>query len=114
MLASDAVNGFSALGNIARLHIFRFLVQAGREGVAIGTIQEHLEIPLSTLAHHLNMLVKTDLVLQRKVGRQVICRANFDQMDQLVAFLTENCCAGFLASAGGKAPIQRRKERVSQ
>lgn len=90
----QAADGFSALGNPARLHIFRFLVQAGRDGAPVGVIHEHLGIPLSTLAHHLSMLVKAGLVSQQKQGRQVICRANFEQTDKLVTYLTENCCKG--------------------
>ena len=108
MDASEAGTGFSALGNPVRLHIFRFLVQAGRDGAPIGTIHDHLAIPLSTLAHHLNMLVKAGLVDQQKDGRQVMCRANFDQMDRLVAYLTENCCAGIADAdaATATAPVQ--------
>ena len=97
MDANEAGTGFSALGNRIRLHIFRFLVQAGHEGAPIGTIHEHLGVPLSTLAHHLNMLVKAGLVSQQKDGRQVICRANFEQMERLVSYLTDNCCAGVAA-----------------
>lgn len=109
MRADDAVNGFSALGNRSRLHIFRFLVRAGHEGAAIGTIQDHVSIPLSTLAHHLSMLVKADLIQQQKIGRQVLCRANFEQMEGLVAFLTENCCTGVIAD--GKKADRTRSDR---
>jgi ArsR family transcriptional regulator len=107
-----AADGFSALGNPARLQIFRFLVRAGGDGVPVGAIQEHLAIPLSTLAHHLSMLVKAGLVQQQRQGRQVICRASFMQMDRLVAFLTEKCCAG-IANAGGNEATGLQKEDVS-
>ena len=108
MNVSEAGTGFSALGNPIRLHIFRFLVQAGHTGVPIGTIQDHLGVPLSTLAHHLNMLVKAGLVSQQKDGRQVMCHANFEQMERLVSFLTENCCAGIAAAdaAAAEAPVR--------
>lgn len=96
----QAAEGFSALGNAARLYIFRFLVQAGHDGAPIGVIHEHLGIPLSTLAHHLSMLVKAGLVSQQKQGRQVICHANFEQMDGLISYLTENCCAGLSPADG--------------
>lgn len=92
--AEQAAAGFSALGNPARLKIFRILVTAGHEGAHIGFIQEKLGVPLSTLAHHIAMLVKARLVTQEKQGRQVICRASFREMDRLIAYLTENCCAG--------------------
>lgn len=94
MQAEDAANGFFALGNASRLRIFRLLVQAGRQGAPISHIHTHLGIPLSTLAHHLGALVKAGLVTQHKNGRQVMCRADFDRMDGLIAYLTENCCAG--------------------
>lgn len=94
MTEDAAATGFSALGNPSRLRIFRLLVQAGRDGLPIGSIHENLAIPLSTLAHHLGALVKAGLVLQRKTGREVICSASFDRMDNLVAYLTQNCCAG--------------------
>lgn len=90
----QAAIGFSALGNPARLKIFRILVTAGHDGLPVGFIQDKLGIPLSTLAHHLAMLVKAGLVAQEKRGRQVICRASFEQMDRLIAYLTENCCTG--------------------
>ncbi len=94
MIEDAAATGFSALGNRSRLRIFRLLVQAGRDGVPISYIRGHLGIPLSTLAHHLGTLVRADLVSQSKSGREVICRASFDRMDSLVAYLTLNCCAG--------------------
>jgi ArsR family transcriptional regulator, arsenate/arsenite/antimonite-responsive transcriptional repressor len=92
--AEQAATGFSALGNPARLKIFRILVTAGHGGLPVGYIQEQLDIPLSTLAHHLSMLVKAGLVAQQKRGRQVICHANFGAMDLLIGYLTENCCVG--------------------
>lgn len=93
----QAASGFSALGNPARLNIFRLLVQAGHDGMPVGIIHEKTGIPLSTLAHHVAMLVKTELVTQERQGRLVICRAGFDRMDRLIAYLTENCCAGVKA-----------------
>jgi len=103
MIEDAAATGFSALGNPSRLRIFRLLVRAGRDGAPIGTIRDHLGIPLSTLAHHLTMLVRADLVTQTKSGREVICRANFDQMESLIAYLGQNCCAGV-------AETEREKE----
>lgn len=96
--SEEAASGYAALGNPARLHLFRFLVRAGHGGAPVGTVQEHLGIPLSTLAHHIAMLVKAGLVTQERRGRQVICRASFERMERLIAYLTENCCAGVAAS----------------
>ncbi|RMF02909.1 MAG: transcriptional regulator [Alphaproteobacteria bacterium] len=94
MREATAAKGFSALGNETRLQIFRLLVQAGNQGAAVGVIQRHLSIPLSTLAHHLGMLVQAGLVAQEKCGREVICRADFAQLSALTHFLNRNCCAG--------------------
>jgi DNA-binding transcriptional ArsR family regulator len=112
MRAEDAANGFSALGNVSRLRIFRLLVQAGRQGLPISRIHEHLEIPLSTLAHHLDALVRAGLVVQHRNGRQVICCASFEHMDDLVAYLNENCCAGVAGSGSQPAPVSRKEEPV--
>ena len=90
----DAANGLAALGNVTRLHLFRYLVQAGPEGSIIGEIQTHLNVPGSTLHHHIAKLVKVGLVEQEKKGREIICRANYGQMDGLLSFVTENCCLG--------------------
>ena len=91
----DAANSLAALGNVTRLHLFRYLVQAGAEGAIIGAIQTHLNVPGSTLPHHIAKLVKVGLIEQEKKGRKIICRANYDRMDSLLSFVTENCCVGF-------------------
>jgi DNA-binding transcriptional ArsR family regulator len=90
-LASDAL---AALGSRTRLRLFKLLVRAGPDGLNVGEAQRHLEIPASTLAHHFAALTRAGLVLQQRRGREVVCRANFDAMHALVAFLTEACCAG--------------------
>jgi ArsR family transcriptional regulator, arsenate/arsenite/antimonite-responsive transcriptional repressor len=90
----DAANGLAALGNVTRLHLFRYLVQAGPKGAIIGEIQNHLSVPGSTLHHHIAKLVKVGLIEQQKKGREIICRANYDRMDSLLSFVTDNCCLG--------------------
>lgn len=100
MQESKAATGFSALGNPTRLAIFRVLVQAGGEGCPISAIQHRVDIPLSTLAHHLSALVRAGLVVQEKAGREVICTADYNRLDGLVAYLKENCCAGMPEGAG--------------
>ncbi len=89
-----AANSLAALGNVTRLHLFRYLVQIGPAGATVGAIQRHLQVPGSTLFHHVAALTKVGLVVQEKKGREVICRANYAQMDDLLSFLTENCCTG--------------------
>ena len=82
------------LGNPVRLEVFRLLVRAGPEGLAVGEIQEHLEIPASTLSHHVSHLVNAGLVRQERDSRILRCTPNFALMEELVAFLTEECCIG--------------------
>jgi ArsR family transcriptional regulator, arsenate/arsenite/antimonite-responsive transcriptional repressor len=82
-----------ALGNVTRLALYRILVRAGPEGLPVGRIQERLEIPASTLSHHLQRLVATGLVTQERQATTLICRANYDAMNALIGFLNEECCA---------------------
>ena len=90
------------LGNPTRLEMFRLLVQAGPDGLAVGEIQEHLGIPGSTLSHHLAHLVNVGLVHQEREGRVLRCRPDFDLMAQVTGFLTEHCCAGVAAPAAAR------------
>jgi len=90
-----AADILGALGNETRLRVFRLLVRAGRDGLNIGQIQEQLGAAPSTLAHHIQTLVHGGLVTQNKKGREVICSANFDTMNDVVAYLTDECCKGF-------------------
>jgi DNA-binding transcriptional ArsR family regulator len=76
------------------LSIFRLLVQAGKEGVAAGAIGEKLGIPPATLSFHLKTLTHAKLIKSRTEGRFVIYSANYTEMDNLIAYLTEHCCAG--------------------
>jgi len=86
------------LGNPTRLQVFRLLVRAGREGLAVGEVQAHLGIPGSTLSHHLAQLLQADLIEQRREGRVLRCTANFGLMQALVGFLSEECCLGVAPS----------------
>lgn len=94
MKITNAVESLSALAQETRLSIFRLLVQAGKEGVAAGVIGEQLGIPAATLSFHLKELSRAKLVKSRSAGRYVIYSASFAEMDKLIAYLTENCCAG--------------------
>ena len=89
-----AAKSLSALGHEARLAVFRLLVRAGEDGLNVGDIGLHLEIPPSTLAHHLSALVDVGLVQQKRFGREIRNYANYDRMTGLVDFLTRECCAG--------------------
>jgi len=90
-----AADILGALGNETRLRVFRLLVRAGRDGLNIGQIQDQLGTAPSTLAHHIQTLLHAGLLTQTKKGREVICSANFDTMNTVVAYLTDECCKGF-------------------
>ncbi len=82
------------LGNRTRLDIVRLLVRAGPDGLAVGEIQRHLAIPASTLSHHIARLRGVELVAQRRAGTSLYCAINYALMDELVGFVTDECCAG--------------------
>lgn len=96
-----ALAALAALSHESRLSAFRHLVQAGPEGLSVGALREHLALPPATLSAHLNVLRKAALVEDQREGRVIRVRANYRQMDALLAYLTENCCAG--AAACGPA-----------
>lgn len=89
-----AVTALAALAQETRLSLFRALVQAGPAGLAAGKISEMLGISPSSLSFHLKELVHAGLIESRNESRFVIYSANFVAMNQLLAFLSENCCGG--------------------
>jgi ArsR family transcriptional regulator, arsenate/arsenite/antimonite-responsive transcriptional repressor len=99
-----AVEALAALAQESRLSIFRLLVQAGKEGVAAGVLGEKLGIPPATLSFHLKTLTHARLIKSRVDGRFVIYSANYAEMDKLIAYLTEHCCAG---EATQCAPVRK-------
>ncbi len=94
MKAVSAVEALAALAQESRLAVFRLLVQAGHGGLAAGALGEKLGIPPATLSFHLKTLAHAKLVKSRTEGRFVIYSANYPEMDKLVGYLTDNCCAG--------------------
>ena len=94
MKASNTVLALSALAHDARLAVFKLLVQAGPTGLAAGVIASCLELAPSALSFHLKELTHAGLLLQRPEGRKIHYSANFSAMNDLLAYLTENCCQG--------------------
>jgi len=90
----DVVRALSSLAHETRLGVFRLLVQAGPDGMAVGQIGEALRVGAPTLSFHLKELTHAGLILSRQDGRFIYYRANFDAMNALLAYLTENCCQG--------------------
>ena len=84
----------ASLGHEARLSVYRLLVRAGNDGLTVGEISEQLDLPASTLAHHLKSLVHAGLIEQEKLGREVFNRPDFEAMAAVTAFLKDECCTG--------------------
>jgi ArsR family transcriptional regulator len=94
MKTPDAVVALSALAQDNRLQIFRLLVQAGPEGMPAGKVSDALGLAPNTLTFHFDRLRSAGLVTVRREGRSMIYAAQFDTMNELLGFLTENCCQG--------------------
>jgi ArsR family transcriptional regulator, arsenate/arsenite/antimonite-responsive transcriptional repressor len=82
----------SALGHPARLAILRYIVQSGEEGAAAGEIQNHVDLPASTLSHHLKRLSSAGLVRTRNEGTFHYYSPQYDALRALTAYLWEDCC----------------------
>ncbi len=91
---AEIAAALASLGHEARLSVYRLLVRAGDSGLNVGQIGEHLDIPPSTLSHHLRALVQSGLVVQERHGREIVNKPDFDAMANAIAYLTEECCEG--------------------
>ncbi len=100
----QASRGFAAVGSEARLRVLRVVVRAGPSGLCVGEIRERLDMPSSTLAHHLRSLTTGGLIEQEKCGRSVINRARFSHVRDLADFLLAECCADDPSSASCGPP----------
>jgi ArsR family transcriptional regulator len=83
---------FSAMGTEPRLRIMQLLLSAHPEGLVVGEIQDELEIPNSTLSHHLDKLRTEDLVVVKREGTFLRYTANTDALQELLQFLYAECC----------------------
>ena len=99
MKAKQVVQALSALAHENRLGIYRMLVEAGPDGLNAGTIATRLEVPPSSLTFQLQQLHRVGLVTQARSSRQLIYATDFAVMNELVGYLTENCCGGSPACA---------------
>lgn len=94
MEEKDVVTSLAALAQPVRLRVFRALVVAGPEGLTPGGLAEQLSVAATTLSFHLKELMHAGLVSQERDGRNLIYRASFDHMNDLLGYLTEHCCEG--------------------
>jgi ArsR family transcriptional regulator len=108
----NAAERLAALGHETRLAIFRLLVQAGPEGMSAGAIGEQVGIPAATLSFHLAHLNRVGIVTSRQQSRFIFYAADYSAMDELIAFLTDNCCSGgaaCLPKTAAAATINKRR-----
>lgn len=94
MESAQVVKALAALAQSTRLGVYRLLVAAGPEGMAAGKIAESLDVSPATLSFHFKTLSHAGLIESRQEGRFVFYFANFEVMNDMVAYLTENCCGG--------------------
>ena len=94
MQEANVIRSLSALAHEARLRVFRALVVAGPEGLIPSALAEQLGIAPNALSFHLKELANAQLINQERQGRNVVYRAQFSVMNDLLAYLTENCCQG--------------------
>ncbi len=115
MKTAQAVDTLAALAQETRLSIFRLLVEAGPRGMNAGAIAAALDIPPATLSFHVAQLSRAGLTDARQDGRFVFYAANYAAMDELIAFLTDNCCQGggaCLPKTAAAATSAKRRARA--
>ena len=105
------IAALGALAQETRLELFRLLVTAGPAGLPAGAIAEKLGVLPSSLSFHLQQLVHAGLITQRRLSRQLIYSAEYGAMNDLMAYLTENCCGvGVCAPVCNPADTFRKGE----
>ncbi|OKO80789.1 helix-turn-helix transcriptional regulator [Bradyrhizobium sp. NAS96.2] len=112
MKKTDAVAALAALAQDNRLDIFRLLVQAGPEGMPAGAVAGALDLAPNTLTFHFDRLRTAGLVTVRREGRSMIYAAQFEQMNALLGFLTENCCGGTPCAPAAECKPARKRTKV--
>lgn len=114
MKTAAALDALAALSHPSRLAAFRALVQAGLDGLSVGDLRAEVDVPPATLTAHLNVLRAAALVGDERQGRVIRVRANYAQMNALIAYLTENCCAGAPCGPGMSCAPKPRKKGASK
>jgi ArsR family transcriptional regulator len=115
MEKNNVVAALAALAQDNRLDVFRLLVQAGPDGMAAGAVATALDLAPNTLTFHFDRLRQAGLVTVRRDGRSMIYAARFDTMNELLGFLTENCCGGEpekCAPAAACKPARAKRAKV--
>ena len=106
MKLETAAAQLEALGNPTRLRLYRVLIRAGSAGLPVGSLQDRLAMPASTLSHHLKRLVGTGLVSQERMGTSLICRSEYPAMRSLIGYLVDECCRDEAVDRSETAMVQ--------
>lgn len=109
----DAVEALSALSQESRLQVYRLLVEAGPEGLPAGRIATALDLAPNTLTFHFDRLRHAALVTVRREGRSMIYAARFDTMNDLLGYLSKNCCGGDAQKCAPKAKKSHRRKEAA-
>ncbi len=112
MEKTKAVSALAALAQDSRLDVFRLLVQAGPDGMPAGAVADALDLAPNTLTFHFDRLRTAGLVTARRDGRSIIYAARFEAMNELIAFLTENCCGGIACTPVVQCKPARKRAKV--
>lgn len=107
MNEDDIVKALAALAHPVRLKVFRALVVASPDGLTPGVMQEGLGIPATTLSFHLKELANASLVGAERASRNLVYQAAYERMNDLVGYLTENCCRGAACAIPATRPARR-------
>lgn len=111
METSDVIDALAALAHNSRLGIFRLLVEQGPEGLPSGEIAARLDLANANASFHLKELEHAGLVSSVPAGRFIYYAANYQTMNELVDYLTTNCCQGAVCAIAC-APVAKRKRKV--
>ena len=98
-----AAGQLESLGSPVRLKIYRALVRAGDDGLAVGDLQVKVGLAASTLSHHVRHLREAGLITQERQATTLICRADYRAMDKLVGYLVDECCVDATCKTSEKA-----------
>ena len=112
MKKSNAVAALAALAQENRLDVYKLLVEAGPDGLPAGQVAAALKLAPNTLTFHFDRLRGAGLVSVRRNGRSMIYAARYDTMNDLLGYLTENCCKGHDPSAAACKPARSRRAKV--
>jgi len=112
MKTPQALEALASLSQGTRLAIYRVLVQQGPGGLAAGAIARRLNLPAATLSFHIKELAGAGMVKSRHEGRFIYYAADYDRMNGLIGYLTENCCQGQVYTGETSASARPRRKRA--